>query len=116
MSEYPQPGLHPDPDTLNAFIEGVLPEHERLACLTHFAGCAACREVVYLAQGPEAPSPDPVVEKSSLVEESSEADSGLGGRSGSRYPGAFHCALPHGKTRAERPGNHGGEICPASRE
>ena len=63
MSEHPQPGLHPDPDTLNAFIEGVLPEHERLACLTHFADCAACREVVYLAQEPEAPSPDPVVEK-----------------------------------------------------
>ncbi len=63
MSEYPQPGLHPDPDTLNAFIEGVLPEHERLACLTHFAGCAACREVVYLAQGPEAPSPEPLAER-----------------------------------------------------
>src|ERR1700744_3608404 len=59
MSEHPQTGLHPDPDTLNAFIEGVLPEHERLACLTHFADCAACREVVYLAQEPEAPSPDP---------------------------------------------------------
>ncbi len=63
MSEYPQPGLHPDPDTLNAFVEGVLPEHERLACLTHFADCAACREVVYLAGEPEAPTPNPVVEK-----------------------------------------------------
>jgi hypothetical protein len=46
MSEYPQPGLHPDADTLSAFVEGVLPEHERLACLAHFADCAACREVV----------------------------------------------------------------------
>jgi hypothetical protein len=63
MSEYPQPGLHPDPDTLNAFIEGVLPEHERLTCLAHFADCAACREVVYLAQEPEAPSPNPIVER-----------------------------------------------------
>ena len=63
MSEHPQPGLHPDPDTLNAFIEGVLPEHERLACLTHFADCAACREVVYLAQEPEDPMPAPLAER-----------------------------------------------------
>jgi Carboxypeptidase regulatory-like domain len=52
MNEYPQPGLHPGADTLSAFVEGVLPEHERLACLGHFAECAACREVVYLAQEP----------------------------------------------------------------
>lgn len=52
MSEHLQVGPHPDPDTLNAFAEGVLPEHERLACLTHFAECGACREVVYLAEGP----------------------------------------------------------------
>jgi hypothetical protein len=63
MSEYPQPGLHPDPDTLSAFVEGVLPEHERLACLAHFADCGACREVVYLAQEPQAPTPNPVVER-----------------------------------------------------
>ncbi len=63
MSEYPQPGLHPDPDTLNAFIEAVLPEHERLACLAHLADCEACREVVYLAQEPHAPAPNPVVER-----------------------------------------------------
>ena len=37
MSEYLQPGLHPDPDSLNAFVEGVLPEHERLQCLAHLA-------------------------------------------------------------------------------
>ncbi len=60
MSEYPQPGLHPDADTLNAFVEGVLPEHERLACLDHFAGCASCREVVYLAQEPLTQDPLPV--------------------------------------------------------
>ncbi len=52
MSEYLQPGLHPDPDSLNAFIEGVLPEHERLQCLAHLAECPACREVVYLAEEP----------------------------------------------------------------
>jgi hypothetical protein len=60
MSEYPQHGLHPDPDMLNSFVEGVLPEHERLACLQHFAECASCREVVYLAQEPLAPEPLPV--------------------------------------------------------
>ena len=60
MSEYPQPGLHPDADTLNCFVEGVLPEHERLACLRHFAECAACREVVYLAHDPLAAEPLPV--------------------------------------------------------
>ena len=52
MSEHLQSGLHPDPDTLGAFAEGVLPEHERLACMAHLADCAACREVVYLAEEP----------------------------------------------------------------
>jgi hypothetical protein len=42
--------LHPDADSLGAFVEGVLPEHERLACLAHLAECSRCREVVYLAQ------------------------------------------------------------------
>jgi len=50
MSEELHPGLHPDPDALNAFIEGVLPEHERAECLTHLADCARCREVVFLAR------------------------------------------------------------------
>jgi hypothetical protein len=59
MSEYPQPGLHPDADTLSAFVEGVLPEHERLACLAHFAGCAACREVIYLVEEPLVQEPAP---------------------------------------------------------
>src|SRR5947208_14164738 len=52
MSEHLHPGLHPDPDSLSAFIEGVLPEHERLQCLAHLAECSQCREVVYLAQEP----------------------------------------------------------------
>jgi hypothetical protein len=52
---------HPDPDSLNAFIEGVLPEHERAACLAHLAVCAECREVVFLAQEPVSASP--VIEK-----------------------------------------------------
>jgi hypothetical protein len=42
-----------DADSLNAFIEGVLPEHERLQCLAHLADCSRCREIVFSAQ--EAP-------------------------------------------------------------
>jgi hypothetical protein len=61
MSEFIQPGLHPDPDTLNSFIEGMLPEHERLQCLTHLAECPSCREVVYLAQDPLESEPLSVV-------------------------------------------------------
>jgi len=60
MSEYLQPGQHPDPDSLNAFIEGALAEHERLQCLAHLAECPNCREVVYLAQEPLASEPPPV--------------------------------------------------------
>ncbi len=44
--------LHPDIDSLNAFVEGVLQEHERLRCLAHLAECPRCREVVFLAQEP----------------------------------------------------------------
>ena len=50
MSDNLHPGLHPDVESLNAFIEGVLPEHERLECLAHLAECSRCREIVYLAQ------------------------------------------------------------------
>ncbi len=52
MSEPLHPGLHPDPDSLNAFVEGVLPDHERMQCLAHLAECPRCREVVFLAQEP----------------------------------------------------------------
>ena len=50
MTEHLQPGQHLSPDQLSAFAENVLPEHERLAALTHLAGCPACRQVVFLAQ------------------------------------------------------------------
>ena len=63
MSGQLNPGAHPDADSLNAFLEGALPEHERLECLTHFAQCPRCREVVFLAQEPPpasvAPKPTP---------------------------------------------------------
>jgi hypothetical protein len=52
-----QTGQHPDADSLAGFMEGVLPEHERLACLAHFADCPRCRDVVFAAQEPEAIQP-----------------------------------------------------------
>src|SRR5271167_2286464 len=59
MSEHLHPG-HPDADSLSAFVEGALPEHERLACLAHLAECSRCREIVYLARNPLAePAPAP---------------------------------------------------------
>lgn len=67
MSEHLHPGIHPDADSLSAFVEGMLPEHERLACLAHLAECSRCREVVYLAQEPLAePTPAPVAEPAPL--------------------------------------------------
>jgi len=50
MSEGLHSGVHPDPDALNAFVEGALPGHERVECLAHLAECVQCREVVFLAQ------------------------------------------------------------------
>jgi hypothetical protein len=50
MSERLHPEVHPDADSLSAFVEGVLPEHERAECLAHLAECSRCREVVFLAQ------------------------------------------------------------------
>ncbi len=50
MNPKVQSELHPDADSLNAFAERVLPEAERAGIATHLAGCARCREVVYLAQ------------------------------------------------------------------
>lgn len=41
---------HLDPDQINAFAEGVLPEHERLLAMAHLAECPQCRDVVFLAQ------------------------------------------------------------------
>ncbi len=52
---------HLEPDTLNAFQEGVLPEHERMECLAHLSECAYCREVAFAAQEPQPASPVTVV-------------------------------------------------------
>ena len=39
---------HPDPDTLNAYVEELLPAHERERILAHISCCSPCREVVAL--------------------------------------------------------------------
>jgi len=61
MSDHLQPQVHPDADSLSAFVEGVLPEHERAQCLAHLAECSRCREIVFLthdaAIAPAAPIP-----------------------------------------------------------
>ena len=61
MNDLLQPGQHLDPDQLNAFLEGVLPEHERMQSLAHLAGCDRCRQIVFLAkQAQRAEEPVPV--------------------------------------------------------
>ena len=50
MNSKPQLDLHPDAESLNAFVEQMLPEGEREQILAHIAECGRCRQVVYLAQ------------------------------------------------------------------
>ena len=50
MNRPTQPDIHPDADSLNAFVERVLPEPEHGRVLEHVAGCVRCRDIVYLAQ------------------------------------------------------------------
>jgi hypothetical protein len=64
MSEILQTGLHPDADQLSAFVERVLPAHERERTLAHLAACPTCRAVVALSmpsvEEPAKPQPKPV--------------------------------------------------------
>ena len=50
MTDQLHPGSHPDAELLSAFVEGALPEHERMNCLAHFSECERCREIIFLAQ------------------------------------------------------------------
>ena len=50
MNPTTQSGVHPDADSLNAFVEQVSPAAERQEILAHLALCGSCREVVFLAQ------------------------------------------------------------------
>jgi hypothetical protein len=45
-----QSGMHPDADTLTAFVEQLLPADEREQVLAHMSTCTRCREVAFLAQ------------------------------------------------------------------
>ena len=55
---------HPDADQLSAFIEQVLPAHERQQVLAHLAVCHDCRETVALSlpnfEAPQQSVPEPV--------------------------------------------------------
>lgn len=56
--------LHPDADTLTAYVELLLPAHERERVVKHLSLCTECREVVALTT-PErelAAAPEPVAE------------------------------------------------------
>jgi hypothetical protein len=50
MNFITQPGVHPDAESLNAFVEQALPATERQQILEHLAACNRCREVLFLAQ------------------------------------------------------------------
>ncbi len=50
MNRVLQPDVHPDAESLNAFVEQALPQPERAQIVAHLGGCARCREVVFLAQ------------------------------------------------------------------
>ncbi len=45
-----QSGMHPDAESLTAFVEQLLPAAERGEILAHMSTCSRCREVVFLAQ------------------------------------------------------------------
>jgi hypothetical protein len=50
MNPTTQPEVHPNGESLNAFIEQALPATERQQILAHLAACDRCREVMFLAQ------------------------------------------------------------------
>ncbi|UWZ83840.1 carboxypeptidase regulatory-like domain-containing protein [Occallatibacter riparius] len=62
MTERFQTGVHPDADQISLFLEGAATAQERAQMLEHLAGCAACREMVFLAQGVADPEPVAVPE------------------------------------------------------
>ena len=50
MNTNPHHDLHPDSESLSAFAEHQLPEHERQPILAHLATCAQCRQILFLTQ------------------------------------------------------------------
>jgi hypothetical protein len=66
MNTNPQLDLHPDAESLSAFAEHQLPEHERQPILAHLATCAQCRQILFLAQDAQ----------SDAIEESQQSTAG----------------------------------------
>jgi hypothetical protein len=60
LAQQPQPGSHPDADTLTAFTENRLKSPERKSILTHLAACQDCREIVSLVSTTDVPVRDNV--------------------------------------------------------
>ena len=50
MNRALQSDLHPDAESLNAFMEEALAIPERARILDHIAGCSRCRQIVFLSQ------------------------------------------------------------------
>ena len=59
MNAMTQPDLHPDADTLNAFVEHALADAESARIVAHMAGCGRCRDIVYLARAAAEPKMAP---------------------------------------------------------
>ena len=57
MNSTSQLDLHPDADSLNAFVEQALAVPEREQILAHLAGCSRCRQVIFLAHQAAAEAP-----------------------------------------------------------
>ncbi|MGB9407944.1 MAG: zf-HC2 domain-containing protein [Terracidiphilus sp.] len=73
MNSTPQLGLHPDADSLNAFVEQALGAPEREEILTHIAKCGRCRQVIYLAQQAAADAEAPALASAARPAMPSEA-------------------------------------------
>jgi hypothetical protein len=58
LAQQPQPGSHPDADTLTAFTENRLKSPESKSILTHLAACPDCREIVSLVSTTDVPVRD----------------------------------------------------------
>jgi hypothetical protein len=54
LASVEQPQVHPDADTLTAYVEHLLAAPERTYVLEHLAACSQCREVMLLLSTPQA--------------------------------------------------------------
>ena len=66
MNRVLQPDVHPDAESLNAFVERALPQPERAQIVAHLGTCARCREVDFLAQAAAAADAAPLAGRDSV--------------------------------------------------